>query len=42
MTVQELIDRLEQIEDKTKEVKEGEYGYSIEGVIEFDTCIYFD
>ena len=26
MTVQELIERLEQIEDKTKEVREGECG----------------
>ncbi|WP_304427676.1 hypothetical protein [Romboutsia ilealis] len=40
MTVQELIDRLEQIEDKTKEVKEGECGYPIDDVFEFDTCIY--
>ena len=40
MTVQELIDRLEQIEDKTKEVKDGEYGDSINDIFEFDTCIY--
>ena len=40
MTVQELIDRLEQIEDKSKEVKDGEYGCTIKGIFEFDTCIY--
>lgn len=40
MTVQELIDRLEQIEDKSKEVKDGEYGCPIEDIFEFDTCIY--
>ena len=40
MTVQELIDRLEMIEDKTKQVKDGEYGDLIEDVFEFDTCIY--
>ncbi len=40
MTVQELIERLEQIEDKTKEVREGECGYPIDDVFETDTCIY--
>lgn len=40
MTVQELIERLEQIEDKTKEVRECEYGYPIDDVSETDTCIY--
>ena len=40
MTVQELIDRLEQIKDKTKEVKDSEYGDAIEDVFEFDDCVY--
>jgi hypothetical protein len=40
MTVQELIHLLEQIEDKTKEVRDGEYGDSIEGIFESDTCVY--
>ena len=40
MTVQELIDKLEQIEDKTKEVKDADYGSSIEDIFEFDTYIY--
>lgn len=40
MTVKELIDRLQQIEDKTKEVKDGEYGTPIEMVCEFDECVY--
>ena len=40
MTVQELIERLEQIEDKTKEVGDGEYGDSIEYIYEFDDGIY--
>lgn len=40
MTVQELIERLEQIEDKTKEVRESEYGYTIDDVLETDICVY--
>lgn len=40
MIVQELIDKLEQIEDKTKEVKDGEYGDTIEEIFEFDHCVY--
>ena len=40
MTVQELIEWLEQIEDNTKEVREGEYGYPIDDMFETDTCIY--
>lgn len=40
MTVQELIERLEQIEDKTKEVREGECGYPIDDVLETDICVY--
>lgn len=39
MTVQELIQTLEQIEDKTKEVRYGEYGDSVEDIFEFDTCV---
>ena len=40
MTVQELIERLEQIEDKTKEIRESEYGYPIDDVLETDICVY--
>lgn len=40
MNVQELIDRLEQVEDKTKEVIDSEYGGSINDIFEFDTCVY--
>ena len=40
MTAQELIERLEQIEDKTKEVRESECGYPIDDVLETDICVY--
>ena len=40
MTVQELIDRLEQIEDKAKEVRDSEYGNEIDYIYEFETYIY--
>lgn len=40
MTIQELINRLEQVEDKTKVVKEGNTGEVITNIFEFDTCIY--
>lgn len=39
MTVQELIDRLEQIENKTKKVIDAEYGGSI-NMVESDDCVY--
>lgn len=42
MTVKELIERLERIEDKTKEVKDGEYGDIIEEIFEFDHCVYIN
>ena len=39
MDVQELIDILEKIEDKTKEIIDAESGGSID-VVESDNCVY--
>ena len=44
MTVQELIDILNQVEDKSKEVRDSKYGIPINGIYasEIDNCIYIN
>lgn len=44
MTVQELIEILSQVEDKSKEVRDSKYGILINGIYEseIDNCIYIN
>lgn len=40
MTVKELIERLQEIEDKSKEVKDAVFGMPIEDIMEFSDDVY--
>ena len=44
MTVQELIEILNQVEDKSKEVRDSKYSILINGIYEseIDNCIYIN
>ena len=44
MTVQELIEILNQVEDKSKEVRDSKYDILINGIYEseIDNCIYIN